>query len=188
LEKSSNKNLIQIIKKVVGENKRAWDGYLKFAPWENHFTKKHATNKSSFKLVYDVVLPVNLRLLVYKLLEEFTINHEALKAHIDLLEQLDEDQRIAYTHFIDYQGQVKKVFDRKAKGKSLQVGYLVLLWDKRNEKARDRGNFDSLWLGAYLIDAVVGPNTFNIEHRERERAISNQWEMLEIVLSIKVYD
>jgi transposase InsO family protein len=121
LAESSNKNLIRIIKKVVGENKRAWDGCLKFALWADRITKKRAIGKSPFELVYglDVVLPVNLRLPVYKLLEEFTTNQQALQAHIDRLVQLDEDRRIAYTHFIDYQGQVKKVFDRKAKGKSL---------------------------------------------------------------------
>lgn len=31
LAESSNKNLIRIIKKVVGENKRSWNGCLKFA-------------------------------------------------------------------------------------------------------------------------------------------------------------
>jgi transposase InsO family protein len=80
LVESNNKNLIDIIRKVVGENKRSWDDCLKFALWADHITKKHATSKSPFELVYglDVVLPVNLRLSIYKLLEQFTTNQEAL--------------------------------------------------------------------------------------------------------------
>jgi hypothetical protein len=92
-----------------------------------------------------------------------------LHAHIDRLVHLDEDRHIAYTHFLDYHGQVKKVFDKKDKDKSLWVGDLALLWDKRKEKPRDHGNFDSLWLGLYLIDAVVGPNTFYLMSLDGER-------------------
>jgi hypothetical protein len=52
------------------------------------------------------------------------------------------------------------VFDRKEKGKQFQVGDMVLLWDKKNDKAGDHGKFDSLWLGPYRINSAVGPNTF----------------------------
>jgi hypothetical protein len=52
---------------------------------------------------------------------------------------------------------VKKVFDRNTRGKSLQVGNLVLLWDERNEKVGDHNKFGILWLGPYLIDAIANP-------------------------------
>jgi hypothetical protein len=50
-----------------------------------------------------------------------------------------------------------------------QVGNLVLLWDKKNEKSGDRGKFDSLWLGPYLIDAVEGSNTFYLSDSDSIR-------------------
>jgi transposase InsO family protein len=64
LAESNNKNLIRIIRKTVGNNKRVWDSYLKYALWADRITKKHATGKGPFELVYglDVVLPVNFRL------------------------------------------------------------------------------------------------------------------------------
>ena len=70
LAESSNKNLLCIIKRIVGDNKRSWDNQLKYALWDDHITKKCATEKSTFDLVYglDVVFPINLRLSVYKLL------------------------------------------------------------------------------------------------------------------------
>jgi hypothetical protein len=82
--------------------------------------------------------------------------------------QLQEERHVAYTHFTEYQAQIKRVFDRKAKGKNFQVGDIVLLWDKRNEKYGDHGKFDSLWLGPYRIDMVVGPNTFQLSNLEGE--------------------
>lgn len=36
--------------------------------------------------------------------------------------------------------EIKRVFDHKAKGKTFQVGDIVLLWDKRNEESEDHGN------------------------------------------------
>jgi hypothetical protein len=95
-------------------------------------------------------------------LGQFSTNKEALQNRIDELVQLEEDRLMAYTHFTDYQAQIKKVFDRKEKGKQFQVGDMVLLWDKKNEKSGDHDKFDSLWLGPYHIDSVVGPNTFQL--------------------------
>jgi hypothetical protein len=63
---------------------------------------------------------------------------------------------------------VKRVFDRKAKGKQFQVGDMVLLWDKKNEKSGVHDKFDSLWLGPYIIDSSIGPNTFQLVDLEGE--------------------
>jgi hypothetical protein len=64
LAESSNKNLIRIIRKTVGDNKRAWDSCLKFALWADRITRKRSTGKSPFELVYglDAVLPINMKL------------------------------------------------------------------------------------------------------------------------------
>jgi hypothetical protein len=60
LVESSNKNLIRIIKRTIGENKRAWDSSLMYALWVDRVTKKQSNGKAPFELVYDVdvVLPV----------------------------------------------------------------------------------------------------------------------------------
>ena len=85
LDESSNKNLLCIINRIVGDNKRSLYNKLKYALWADHITKKCATEKSPFELVYvlDVVFPINLILSVYKLLLHFATNLEALQAHVD---------------------------------------------------------------------------------------------------------
>ena len=67
LAESSNKNLLTIIKKIVGDNKKAWDSKIKFSLWADRITKKSSTGRSPFELVYglDVTLPIHLKLLVY---------------------------------------------------------------------------------------------------------------------------
>jgi transposase InsO family protein len=43
LAESSNKNLMHIIKKAVGENNRSWDRKIKYALWEDRITTKTST-------------------------------------------------------------------------------------------------------------------------------------------------
>ena len=71
LEKSSNKSLVRIIKKLLEDNnKKCWDSKLKFALWAERVSIKNSIVNSPFKLVYgvDVVFPIQLILPVAKFL------------------------------------------------------------------------------------------------------------------------
>jgi hypothetical protein len=72
LSESSNKSLVNIIKKVLDENKRSWHVHLKYALWENRISTKRSIRISPFQMVYgtDVVLPINLALLVMMLWQD----------------------------------------------------------------------------------------------------------------------
>lgn len=50
-ENSSNKSIMKIIKRMLDNNKRAWDLRLKLAMWADRITVKKATGKSPFELV-----------------------------------------------------------------------------------------------------------------------------------------
>ena len=72
LAELSNKNLMAIIKKIIGDNKKSWDSKIRFALWAGRITKKSAMRKSPFELVYamNVTLPIHLELPVYQVLQE----------------------------------------------------------------------------------------------------------------------
>ena len=46
LKESSNKSLIKIIKRLLEDNKKAWDSKLKFALWANRVTTKRSLGVS----------------------------------------------------------------------------------------------------------------------------------------------
>jgi transposase InsO family protein len=48
LAESNNKNIMNIVKKIVGENKKSWDRKIKYALWEDHTTTKTSTRKKPF--------------------------------------------------------------------------------------------------------------------------------------------
>jgi transposase InsO family protein len=72
LAESSNKSLINIIKKVLDENKKSWHVHLKYTLWVNRIGTKNSISISPFQMVYgtDAVLPINLALPVMKLWQD----------------------------------------------------------------------------------------------------------------------
>ena len=70
LADSSNKSLIKIIKKLLEDNKKAWDSKLKFALWADRVTTNRSLGVSPFYLVYGVeaIFPTQLAPLVAKFL------------------------------------------------------------------------------------------------------------------------
>lgn len=168
---SSNKNLMTIVKKIIGDNKKSWDSKIKFVLWADRITKKGATGKSPFELVYglDVTLSVHLKLLVYQLLQAFSTDQNAVQNRLNQLIELDENRRKAFDHSLKSQDKVKKAFDKSSRQRDFQVGDTILLWDKRREKLGKHGKCGSLWTGPYLIHSIAGTNSFNLGHLDGER-------------------
>jgi hypothetical protein len=54
LEESSNKSLVNIIKRLLEDNKKAWDSKLKFSLWADRVTTNRSLGVSHFLFVYGV--------------------------------------------------------------------------------------------------------------------------------------
>ena len=82
---SSNKNLMTILKKTIRNNKRSWDSKVKYALWEDRITKKNATDKTPFELVYGltVSLPTYLQLPAMKMLQEYEMEEDSMPNRIN---------------------------------------------------------------------------------------------------------
>eukprot|EP00253_Pinus_taeda_P034527 PITA_34527 len=170
LAESSNKNVITIIKKIVGDNKRSWDSKIKYALWADRITKKKVTGKSPFELVYglDVTLLMHLKLPAYQLLQNFSTNKDVVQNRIDQIVELDEACRTAFDAICKNQSNINKSFDKFSRSRSLQVGDMVLFWDPKNEKPGKHKKFDSLWLGLYIIRDIARPNSFHLSRLDGE--------------------
>lgn len=92
--KSSNKNLVSIICKLVDENQRLLQKFLYDTLWADHITPKWAIGMSSFQLLYglDAKIPITLELPPLKLAR--AIEHETYPNCMDkkimFLNQLEE--------------------------------------------------------------------------------------------------
>jgi transposase InsO family protein len=72
LAESSNKILIKIIKRMLEDNKKAWESKLKFSLWVDRVTTKRSLGLSPFHLVYgtEEVFPPQLSLSVVKFFQD----------------------------------------------------------------------------------------------------------------------
>ena len=72
LADSSNKSLIRTIKKLLQDNKKAWNTKLVFALWANRVSTKKLIGTSPFQLVYgvDAIFPASLAMPVMKYVQE----------------------------------------------------------------------------------------------------------------------
>jgi hypothetical protein len=159
-----------IVKKIVGENKKSWDSKIKHALWADRITKKEATGKSPFELVYglEARLPIHLRLPTYGSVEDFSTEQDVVQNRVNQVIELDEIRRKAYDQNCKNQSKVKKAFDKSVRQRDFMIGDTVLLWDKGREKPGKHGKFDSLWLGPYLIKEIAGPNSVHLIHLDGE--------------------
>jgi transposase InsO family protein len=180
LVESISKNLMNILKKTMGDNKRSWDNKIKFALWVDRITKKSSTGKSPFELVYglDATLSVHLKLPVYPFVQKYGLDKDFQKygldkdfqqSRIDQLVELDEIKRKALDQSIKNQEKVKKTFDKSSRQRVFQEGETVLLWDKRREKPRNHGKFDNLWTGPYIIQGTTSNKSFFLSRLDGER-------------------
>jgi hypothetical protein len=84
LAESSNKILINIIKKLLEDNNKAWDSKMKFALCVDRVTTKQSLGISPFQLVYgiEVVFPTQIDLHVAKFLHDQQGEHDDMVRRI----------------------------------------------------------------------------------------------------------
>ena len=86
LAESSNKSLINIIKKVLEENKKNWHKKLVNALWANRLTTKRSIGTSPYQLVYGMEerFPSSLEIPVIKFLQEIKAEPNDIQRRINL--------------------------------------------------------------------------------------------------------
>jgi len=69
---------MNIVKNIIGDNKRSWDGRIKYVLWADHTTTKTSTGKTPFELVYgmEAILHVNLQIPYLQIDQHFATNKE----------------------------------------------------------------------------------------------------------------
>jgi hypothetical protein len=162
LAESSNKSLVNIIRKNLEENKKSWHNKLVFALWADRISTKRSIGMSPYQLVYgtEAVFPLSLGVPVMKLLQEAQEEPNEVQRRINQMIHLMQSREEVYNKTQVIHENIKNIFDRRTKEDDFELGNLVLKWDSRNEDKGKHGKFDSLWKGPYTIQAFRGNNTF----------------------------
>ena len=170
LAESSNKNIVNSIKKMLFENKRSWDTKLKFALWADRVTIKKSIGTSHFQLVYgiDAVFPVQLVTPVIKFMQEIKEEPDDIRRRMFQIIQLQQERDAIKDTAERHQRRMKESFDKKVKKYMFTVGDLVLRWDARKDEKGKHGKFENLWIGPFSVIKILGNNTFVLQNLKGE--------------------
>jgi len=127
LAESSNKTLVNIIKKTLQENKRSWHNKLVFALWADRLTTKRSINMSPYQLVYgtEAVFPTSLGVLVMKLLQDIQVEPNDSQRRINQMIHLQKYREEVFNKTWVVQESIKKIFDKRTKEDYFELGDLV---------------------------------------------------------------
>eukprot|EP00253_Pinus_taeda_P007815 PITA_07815 len=169
LAESSNKSLVNIIKKVLEENKKNWHKKLINALWADRLITKRSIGVNPYELVYglEAKFPSSLGIPVMKLLQESQAEPIDMQRRVNQIICLQQTWDQVYNRVQILQEKLKKAFDRRTKTEDFNMGDKVLKWDSRRENKGKHGKFDSLWRGPFLIQAVQGNNTYFLENLDK---------------------
>ena len=168
LAESSNKSLVNIIKKLLEINKKSWNKRLVHALWADRISQKKSIGMSPFELVYgvDTVFPTSLAAPVVRLLQEASSEEDPMQRRLNQMVHLQQTREEVFKNTSKLQEKIKKIYDRKAKADKFQLDDVVLKWDARNEEKRKHGKFENLWKGPFKIATVMKPAHKKIEKRD----------------------
>jgi hypothetical protein len=152
---SSNRTLINLIKKKISDNPKHWHKILSEALWAHRISKHHATKVSPFELVYgqEAILLVEISLNAVRIARQ---NDLTISDYYNLMmDNIDEatDKRVTALGEIEKDKiMVAKAYNKKVKAKSFQVGDLVwkTILPLRN-KDRKFGKWSPSWKGPYKV-------------------------------------
>ena len=170
LAESTNKSIIQSIKKLLKENKRSQYSMLKYALQADIITIKKAIGTSPFQLVYgtDVVFLVQLGIPVMKFLHDSQEEPNDIQRRIYALIELQQKHETVQEKAQLYRTKVKERFDRKIKENTFSNGDMVLRWDARKEQKGKHGKFDNIWFGPFIVSNILENNTFVLQTLDGE--------------------
>jgi hypothetical protein len=169
LVESSNKSLVNIMRKTLQENKKSWHNKLVFALWADRIRTKRSIGMSPYQLVYGIeaVFTLSLGVPVMKLLQETQEEPNDVQRRINQMIHLMQSGEEVYNRTQVIQENIKKIYDKRTKEDNFELGDLVLRWDSINEDKGKHGKFDSLWKVPYTMQAFRGNNAFLLANHDR---------------------
>ncbi|KAJ9564345.1 LOW QUALITY PROTEIN: hypothetical protein OSB04_000311 [Centaurea solstitialis] len=164
LAESSNKVIINSIRKRLKEAKGKWVEELPSVLWANRTTPRASTGQTPYSLVYgcEAVLPIEAQLPIAR---SRTYDQNAINLSYDL-DALEELREKALRTMAAQKGIVERHFNKKVKAKIFQVGDYVLRHVFQNTQEPNAGKLSIKWEGPYIISKVIGNGAYRLTTTE----------------------
>lgn len=178
---SSNKIIIDGIKKRLDLKKGHWADELDGVLWSHRTTPRGATKSTPFSLAYgmEAMAPAEVNVTSLrrsKMPQHVELNQEML---LDALDELEEKRDQALLRIQNYQNQIESYYNKKVRSRPLELGDLVMRKVFENTKEPNAGKLGANWEGPYKITRVVKPGVYRLETSHGE-AVPRAWNSMHL--------
>nr|XP_009782338.1 PREDICTED: uncharacterized protein LOC104231096 [Nicotiana sylvestris] len=176
---STNKVIINNLKKRLEESKCNWLEVLPGVLWAYRTTAKISTGETPFSLVYGVeaLIPVEIgepNMRYTQATEES--NEEEKRVKLDLLKERWENALIRMTA----QKQViERYYNRKARLRYFKIGDYILKKVFQSTRAANAGKLSPTWDGSYKVHGIAGKGAHELETLDGKILPSN-WNVVHL--------
>uniref|UniRef100_A0A2N9GIN6 Uncharacterized protein n=1 Tax=Fagus sylvatica TaxID=28930 RepID=A0A2N9GIN6_FAGSY len=157
---SSNKTLLDGIKKRLEKAKGRWVEELPNILWTYRTTPRCSTGETPFSLTYGVEAVIPLEIGLPTIRTEYydpVTNETSLAIDLDLAEERRDS---ALIHLAAYQNGLRKIYEKRINPRELAVGDLVLRKVMGAKQDPTHGKLGPNWEGPYKIASVAGTGAF----------------------------
>uniref|UniRef100_A0A2N9GHZ5 RNA-directed DNA polymerase n=1 Tax=Fagus sylvatica TaxID=28930 RepID=A0A2N9GHZ5_FAGSY len=157
---SSNKTLLDGIKKRLEKAKGRWVEELPNILWTYRTTPRCSTGETPFSLTYGVEAVIPLEIGLPTIRTEYydpVTNETSLATELDLAEERRDS---ALIHLAAYQNGLRRIYEKRINPRELAVGDLVLRKVMGAKQDPTHGKLGPNWEGPYKIASVVGTGAF----------------------------
>ncbi|XP_070047364.1 uncharacterized protein [Nicotiana tomentosiformis] len=176
---STNKVIINNLKKRLEESKGKWPEVLPGVLWAYRTTTKTGTGGTPFSLVYgaEALIPVKVGEPSTRYIQATEeSNEEEMRMNLDLLE---ERREAALIRMAAQKQIIKRYYNRKAHLKYFKIGDFILKKGFQSTKAANVGKLSPNWEGPYRIRSITGKGAYELETMEGKVLPSN-WNVVHL--------
>ncbi|XP_075083456.1 uncharacterized protein LOC142167194 [Nicotiana tabacum] len=181
-EESTNKIIIQNLKKKLEDAKGNWQ--MSYRVCCGHIEKmmKSATGETSFSLMYgaEALILMDIRELTIRYSQaNEEVNNETLLIKLDLLE---EHQNLAYMRVVAQKQRMERYYERRENLQYFKIRDLVLRKVTQISREVNTGKLGPMWEGPYWISAITGKGSYQLGNQNVVKLPSN-WNVTQKVFN-----
>ncbi|CAL2245408.1 unnamed protein product [Prunus armeniaca] len=169
---SSNKVIINIIRKMLEKNPKQWHEKLSKTLWAYRTSKREATGMTPYALTYghDAILPMEIAVQSLRIAHQHNLVGENYSQAMLLeLEGLDAGRIDTLNKLLAGKQAVSRAYNKRVKNKSFEEGEIV--WKAvlpLGTHVAGYGKWSPTWEGPFIINQILGMGAYRLQDRDGE--------------------
>ncbi|XP_034197664.1 uncharacterized protein K02A2.6-like [Prunus dulcis] len=167
---SSNKVIINIIRKMLEKNPKQWHEKLSETLWAYRTSKREATGMTPYALTYghDAILPMEIAVQSLRIAHQHGLTGEDYSQAMLLeLEELDASRIDTLNKLLAGKQAVSRAYNKRVRDKSFEEGEIV--WKAilpLGAHIAGYGKWSPTWEGPFVINQILGMGAYRLQDRD----------------------